>query len=195
MNFNEATLPDFLIADLYKNNLVLVDNELPISAKPEISNNASERLEEVEKKIEELVIAPKKTKEPLAFLGKNQKNISIVVLDDQAIHLQDDLLEILSTILSACKLNLADVAIVNSHAQIITASILKNELSPKVVLLFGVATTTIELPFSIPDYKIQQFDNCNYLQAATLSKMRGATGEVKDEKRKLWACLKTLFNI
>jgi hypothetical protein len=195
MSFTDKNLPDFLIADLYKTSLVLVDNDLPIKTKPKTTTIVSEEFNEPQIPEVPLIIAKKAADEPLAFLGNNGKRISIVVKDDHAIHLQDELLHILSAILGACKLNLADVAIINTQTQEVNDVFLRRDLSPKNVLLFGVTTTEIDLPFSIPDYKVQAFNNCNYLQAASLIKMKGATNEAKVEKSKLWVCLKTLFGI
>jgi len=195
MNLNETNLPDFLLADLYKNNIVVIDNEQPGAAIPKTESIGSKKKSAIQETEVSRDISPNNIPRPLAFLGNNEKNIAIVVMEDAAIHLQDDLLDVLSPILTACKLNLADVAIVNTHTQTVTVQALKNELSPKVVLLFGVSTKTIDLPFSIPDYKVQLFDDCNYLQAASLQTMKGVSNEIKDEKRKLWSCLKTIFNL
>ncbi len=193
MSFADNNLPDFLLADLYKNSLVLVDNDVTIKTKPETKHIISE---EINQSFDEPLIIPRKAaNEPLAYLGNNGKHICIVVKDEQAIHLQDELLNILSAILGACKLNLADVAIVNTKTQDVNDEILRKSLSPKTVLLFGVTTNEVDLPFSIPDYKVQGFNNCNYLQVAGLEIMKGASNEAKLEKSKLWVCLKSLFGI
>lgn len=195
MSLADKNLPDFLLADLYKNSLVLVDNDVAIKIKPETKPIISEESSPPFIKDEPLIITRKAANEPLAYLGINGKNICIVVKDDQAIHLQDELLNILSAILGACKLNLADVSIVNTKTQDVNDHILRKNLSPKTVLLFGVTTNEVDLPFSIPGYKVQAFNNCNYLQVAGLDKMKGASNEAKLEKSKLWVCLKSLFGI
>jgi hypothetical protein len=195
MSFAKIILPDSMIADLYKDSLVLIENELNSTA-PTAQNEAPGNTEEMilvsEKATVKTIAQPART---LSWLGSNNKNISIIVNDDTSLHLQDELLQILSNILSACKLNLADVAIINTAAQAVTHSALRKELSPRVVVLFGVATKTIDLPFSIPMYKTQSFDNCTYLQAASLEQMKGASNEAKLEKSRLWVCLKTIFGI
>jgi hypothetical protein len=194
MSFDKINLPDLLLADLYKDGLVVIDNEV----------NASKIHKQPEIKEKEEVIPVRKTVaenpgnaglKPLSFLGNNKKNISIIVKDDKAIHLQDELLDILSAILSACKLNLADVAIINTHNQQVNDAILRSELKPTSVIFFGVETSETGLPFSIPDYKVQLFNNCSYLQASPLMKMKGNSTEAKLEKSKLWVCLKNLFGI
>lgn len=194
MKSEKIILPDFVLADLYKDSLVVVDKEIHATKK---SNNTQKPAVD-----EEMILVNPDTEKtsdtpnkPLAFLGNNGKHISIIVKDATAIHLDDALLQILSAILTACKLNLADVAIVNMHAQQVNDSILRNELSPSIVLLFGVETASIGLPFSIPDYKVQPFNNCAYVQAASLTKMTGTTTEAKMEKSKLWLCLKDIFNV
>jgi hypothetical protein len=58
-----------------------------------------------------------------------------------------------------------------------------------------VETTAVDLPFSIPMYKTQAFNNCTYLQVASLEKMSGTSNEAKLEKSRLWVCLKTIFGI
>jgi hypothetical protein len=194
MSFQKINLPDVLLADLYKEGLVVIDKEPAIGKKSRKKENPEDETEampvnETASKISEVET------ERLSWLGSNQKHISIIVKDDQAIHLQDDLLDILSAILGACKLNLADVAIINMHNHQVSEARLKSELNPSAVLLFGVETSQIELPFKIPDYKIQPFNNCSYLQAAALEKMKGNSTEAKVEKSKLWVCLKTLFGV
>lgn len=195
MNSEKIILPDFLLADLYKDSLVVIDNEIHA---PKKRNNR----QDTATKEELILVNPVATKntdaavdKPLAYLGNNKKNISIVVSDPIAIHLDDTSLEILSAILSACKLNLADVAIINKYNQEVNNVILKKETTPAVVLLFGVETASIGLPFSIPDYKVQQFDHCSYIQSASLTKMTGSSTAAKLEKSKLWVCLKNLFGI
>ena len=195
MSFEKINLPDLLLADLYKDGLVVIDNEVDTKKK------ANKKPEPVEK--EEVILVNKTVdtysdndvSKPLTYLGSNNRNISIVVNDAEALHLQDEYLDILSAILGACKLNLADVAIINNHHQQVTDAILRKELQPSSVILFGVETSAAGLPFSIPDYKVQQFNNCSYLQVASLEKMKGSSTEAKLEKSKLWVCLKSLFGV
>lgn len=195
MSFDKINLPDLLLADLYKDGLVVIDNEVNSSKKSQPQKEL--------KPAEEMILVNKTVaknpdddgKKPLSYLGNNKKNISIIVKDEQAIHLQDELLDMLSAILSACKLNLADVAIINTHNQQVNDSILRSELRPASVILFGVETSQIGLPFSISGYKSYPFNNCSYLQASSLEKMSGNSTDAKLEKSKLWVCLKTLFGV
>jgi hypothetical protein len=188
MNSFKIHLPDFVLTELYKDSIVILSesatNAEPAKPEPEVYLSK-----------EPASTVNNNTPEHLSYLGSNKKHISIIVRDEEAIHLQDDLLEILSAILSACKLNLADVAIVNMHKQHIDDTILRKQLSPAITILFGVETTAIDLPFSIPIYKPQAFNNCTYMQSVSLDKMRGNGTEAKVEKSKLWVSLKSLFGL
>jgi hypothetical protein len=195
MSFNKINLPDVLLADLYKEGLVVLEKESGTRKKSIHEEKPGHETEAMPVNKTPSEIPDVETERTLSWLGDNLKHISIIVKDDQAIHLQDELLDILSAILGACKLNLADVAIINMHNQQVSEARLKTELNPSAVLLFGIETSQIALPFSIPDYKIQQFSNCSYLQAASLEKMKGSSTEAKVEKSKLWVCLKTLFSV
>jgi hypothetical protein len=195
MSFEKIQLPPFMLSDLYPDNLVLIENELKTEKNPGKAKTGKAADPGTPVTAKEAVQNIAGTGKPLSWLGNNNRNISIVVNDEQAIHLQDELVDILSAILSACKLNLADVAIVNISTQPVTDTLIRQELSPRVVLLFGVETTAVDLPFSIPMYKTQDFNHCTYLQVAALEKMSGHSNEAKLEKSRLWVCLKTIFGI
>ena len=129
------------------------------------------------------------------FLGDNKKNICIVVNDVEAVYQNEDLLNFLTTILGACKLNLGDVAILNYNNNYFQYSFIKEHLSPKYLLLFNVEANAIQLPFTIPYYQVQQYDKCSILTAPTLQMMLGNTEEAKLHKSRLWLSLKKIFTI
>ncbi len=168
-------LPDFLIADLYRNNLVILEEEVPKTAKP-----AKKHVPAAERKW---------------YLGDNAKKIIILVNEPEAVYLPDASLQFLSSILHACKLNLGDIAIVNFQNDPVSYQFLKEKLMPIQVLLFGVSAKKLLLPFMIPDYQVQKHDNCSFLQAPALETMMGDSKESKLEKSKLWLSLKKMFGI
>ncbi len=170
MNKEKIQLPGFLLADLYKQNLVIIDGEQKLAE-------------------------GKETAERQWFLGSNLQKITLMVNEKEAVYLPDESLQFLSNILGACKLNLGDVAIVNHHNDPVDYSFLKEKLSPKFLILFGVAAKQVRLPFTMPDYQVQQHDNCGFLFAPPLSAMLGDSEKAKLEKSKLWLCLKKMFNI
>ena len=126
------------------------------------------------------------------YLGNNQKNILIVVNYDNAVHLPDEELNFLTNMLTACKLGLGDVAIVNKYNY--KESFYKDfltEFKSKVVFLFGVEPFVFKLPVSFPYFQVQTVANCTFLYTPALEEQR------KDAllKSKLWVSLRTIFNI
>jgi hypothetical protein len=171
MSFKKLQLPDFLITEIYKD--VLVEENSP---------------EKKQKKT--------KTTEPTQwYLGENKKHVVIAVKDDAAVFLQDESLQFLSSILGACKLNLADVAIINFSKRDFSYVEIVEKLEPSALILFDVTAKEIQLPFTVPHYQIQKYNQCNFLLAPSLLSMQGESKEAKLEKSKLWLSLKKMFSI
>ncbi|MBA4196632.1 MAG: hypothetical protein C0459_03665 [Chitinophaga sp.] len=169
-------LPNAAIVDLYNKHLVVIEG-----------------VEKVEKKVAKQPAA--KQNNELIFLGDNKKNIAIAVNDETATYLRDEWLQLLTNMLTACKLNIGDVAIINMHKQPTDFIQLKEKINPSFCLLFGVKTNALDLPFVMPDYQIQKHNNCSFITAPSFAAMEGNSQEAKIEKSKLWVCLKQLFNI
>ena len=187
MNSENNLLPPFVIASLYKDDLVLVDakecNKRPPNTYTKKSAATTPAVEEA---------LPIK---PIGFLGDNQKKITILLKDSSAVHVADESLQFLTAILAACKLNMGDVAIVNTANQAINYAQIKTELQPNTIILFDIAAASIALPFEVPQYQVQQYDNCTLLFSAPLQSMLVKTDAAKLEKGKLWNALKKTFNI
>ena len=168
MSLDNIQLPASVIQDLYKKSLVLSD-----------------------------VIQVKKPKTPsetasFNILGNNQQKILIVVSDNETLYLPDEQLNFLMGILTACKLTMQDVAILNTEKnKDISYTNLAGTLKAEKVILFGVETSTISLPLQFPSYQIQAYNNQVYLSAPSLTVLQND----KAEKTKLWLCLKQLFSI
>ena len=60
---------------------------------------------------------------------------------------------------------------------------------PGIILMFGVEPSDIGLPFSIPDFQIQLYNNIQYHTAPSLDKLEND----KQMKQLLWENLKKLF--
>ncbi len=166
MSLDNIELTPFLIQELFKNSLVeFYDTE------PE-----------------------KKTKVDLPFnvLGNNRNRVIIIIENDETIYLPDTQLNFLLGILSACKLTMDDVAILNiKKNKTVSYKAIELELKAEKIILFGVSAVQIELPIEFPYYQIQQYNNQTYVNAAPLSHLQ----DDKAEKTKLWNCLKLLFSI
>lgn len=171
MSFKNLQLPDLLIAGLYKDVLVETNDAMP-----------------VEKKMETRTAQK-------WFLGENKKHVVIAVKDDEAVYLCDEWLQFLSSILIACKLNLGDVAIVNYAKNNFSYAELSEKLTPEFLLMLDVTAKEIQLPFTVPHYQIQKYNQCSFLLAPSLQTMQGNTQEAKLEKSKLWLSLKKMFGI
>ncbi len=192
-SFGKIQLPDFLLVDLFKDNLVLYDDK--------ITTKEAVAIEE-EKPIVATItstIIPIKKQEIIAskkwFLGDNKKQILILVKDAEAVYLRDEWLQFLTNILGACKLNIGDVAIVNYANNPVNFTALNEQLNPQFYLLFDVASQDIQLPFTVPNYQLQKFGNTTFLLAPSLALMQGTTEAVKMEKSRLWLSLKKMFEI
>lgn len=136
--------------------------------------------------------APAKNNSALKFLGSNNKSITILVNEPGVSFLGDQPFNFLTGILSACKLSMADVALLNlqnlpnKHYQFIETS-----TRPVNMLLFNVACNEIGLPLQFPHFQIQKYNNISYLSAPDL----GVIEPDKAVKAQLWGCLKSLFQL
>jgi len=180
-------LPPFLLADIYKDNLVMVD-ELPANTP------LTEKKQTVS--IPAAIPVPTETVVPAKwFLGDNKKSITIIVTDEKHVFLDDDSLNLLTGILGACKLTLADVAIVNYRQTPLNFDTISKQLKPVYVFMFNLTTQALGLPFSIPHYQVQQYSGCTYLSAVGLQEMTVTSEEARLEKTRLWVCLKKIFGV
>jgi hypothetical protein len=175
MELNSIRLNPSLVTELYHSSLVAGD-ETSESAGPATIDETTKE-----------VAAP-----GLKFLGENKKNILMVVNHSDSMHLPDDELSFLTSILSACQLNLGDVAIVNLHNypdnnyQTFIA-----EFKSRVVFLFGVSPTAFGLPIDFPQFQVQPFSKSTFLASPPLHDY--STDNLL--KSKLWVCLKRIFVI
>jgi hypothetical protein len=166
MSLDNIELTPFLLQELYKNSLVeFYDAESHGPPAPVLSFNV---------------------------LGNNKRNVIIIVENNETLYLPDNELNFLLGILSACKLTMDDVAIVNiKKNKPVSYKAIAQELGAEKIILFGVETSAIELPFEFPHYQIQKYNNQTYISAGML----GDIQDDKAEKTKLWNCLKQIFSI
>ncbi|MFY7898986.1 MAG: hypothetical protein ACOVNY_02305 [Chitinophagaceae bacterium] len=184
MSLEKIELPAFLLADIFQHHLVeVIEKDASVSIQKESV--------EVPLNIEKKATSPDKK----WYLGNNEKKITIIVNDADAVYLKDEWLQFLSNILAACKLNLGDVAIINFAQSEIVFKDVQEKLEPLHLIVFDVALSTLQIPFTIPHYQLQSYSNCQFLTAPSLGEMLGQSEQVKVEKAKLWGSLKKMFNI
>ena len=181
MDLNHLELPAFVVADLYQNSLIDSD---------EITGNTGSVTIPVPAKL--TTIPAIETISSWKHLGNNLKNILIVVNNDAAVYLPDEELDFLTGILGACRLNLADVAIVNTnnHPEA-SYKELTHFFKSKIVFLFAIEPAAFGLPMNFPHYQLQAFAGNSFLYSPSLKELENN----RVEKSKLWVCLKRLFNL
>jgi hypothetical protein len=196
MSLSNIKLPGFVIADLYRTSLIqptAADGYVP---RQEIQETAEPEPVRVTPQPEPVIeTAPPKPVDltPYKILGNNKKQITVVVNYPQDVFVADGDLAFLTKMLDACKLNMADVAIVNHATAAVNIEKVKTQLQPKYVLLFGVEPDVIHLPINFPSFKEQPYAGTTYLFTPALSQLNGDTDIAKGLKKKLWECLKRMF--
>ena len=125
----------------------------------------------------------------ISRLGENKKNILFLVNDSSCKFLPDDEMELLTNLVSACKLSMADISLVNFHSNKYNYQKFNGQFQPKKILTFGVSNTELELPFDIPHFQIQRFHEQLYLTAPSLKDFLTN----KPLKKELWTSLQKFF--
>jgi len=126
------------------------------------------------------------------YLGNNQQNILIVVNYSNAVHLPDEELSFLTSMLVACRLSLGDVAIINwnNYRDVLYKDILTHFQS-KIIFLFGVEPSAFGLPVSFPYFQVQSLANSTFLFTPALEE-RHSDALLKS---KLWVSLRSILGI
>ncbi|MDR0791738.1 MAG: hypothetical protein LBE82_00400 [Chitinophagaceae bacterium] len=180
-------LPDFVIADLYKNSLVIIGDEVTNNTHEISKADKNTELPDADK--------PDIAKPALQWLGDNNKFITIVVNDPANAFISDAAFNFLTNILAACKLTIADVAIINLAKKEYDYREIIDALHSKYLLIFGIDARTLNIPVSLSNYSPEEKNNCRFLSAVSLEMMNQNTDEAKKEKGKLWSCLKKIFSL
>ena len=177
MSLNELRLSSSLVAMLYPNSLSESDNDNAVPA----SNNP---------------VAQQKTNvagtETSKWLGNNQKNILIIVRYADVMHLPDEELNFLTGMLTACKLSLDDVAIINiCNYEMVNYKEMIMQFKSRIVFLFGVTPGEFELPVNFPAFQVQTLSGCTYLYTPALEERNNDSMF----KSRLWLSLRSIFSI
>ncbi len=178
MSLNNIQLNPSLLTDMYRTSLV----ETKENVRPEEKKHTR-------------AAAETNAKDPKAvswkYLGEYKKNILIIVRYNDVPYLPNDQLNFLTSILSACKLNLGDVAIFNTANAPSTYKDLQEKFKSSFTILLGLTPEELEMPLSFPEFQVQAFNNCTFLHTPVLEVLE--TDKVL--KSKLWVCLKKMFGV
>lgn len=181
MSLDDIKLSPFLVKKMYEKTLV-------------ISSFANDEKAQIVKNIdsEKSIAAHTNEEYSIKYLGKNNRNILIVVDEKDHKFLGDDELSFLMNILSACNVTMADAALVNSYGNdnIVYEKLIKT-FTPSFILFIGTEPQALGFPVQIPMYQVQAYNKQQYLCTPSLQKLSAD----KEEKKQLWVALKKIFSI
>lgn len=182
MALNDIQLNPVLLTEMYKDSIVEI-NDVPKQAVDSIKDRVVAKKNDPGKATD--TTAPE-------YLGNFRRKILLIVRYPATTFLPDEQLNFLTSILGACQMGIADVAILNlSHSAWISYKDIQNNFRSSVTILFGLTPGEFEMPVNFPEFQIQPFDNCIFLCAPVLEKLESD----KVLKSKLWFCLKRIFNL
>jgi hypothetical protein len=195
INKEEMTIepmPAALLAGMFPRGVVAIAEEF---------SGQKEEVTSVAKK-PDITVPPANTKAPISsmqagkaiqYLGAFGKKIVVVVTDPTSLHLNQEDLDFLSKVLTAVKLSLADVAIVNSATQQLEYFALQEQLPAVVALYFGIQPVDIGAPIKFPQFQVQKWNSCTFLYAPAFEEMGPLAQNAVALKKELWAALQKIF--
>lgn len=165
MSLDNIQLPEFVITNLFSKSLV----DLTFNDNQTISVG----------------------KELLVF-GGNKQHIILLVNNPDTTFVTDEQLSFLSGILSACKLTFEDIGLINiAFSSTLSYKTLSERFTPVIVIMFGILPQQIQLPFVMPEFQRQFYNNQVYLTVPALHNLENN----KDLKRRLWVVLQQIFSL
>jgi hypothetical protein len=197
MSLRQITIPPFVLANFYADSLVIINSNIAGDIAMNTKNNELPKQKNAPVKNNTFLEIPTANTQitTIKFLGNNAKQICIVVNIQNEVFISDEALTLLSKMLGACNLTINDVAIVNMATAFVTIENIQQQLNATKLLLFSVTAQQLQIPFAIPNYKLQNYNGYTIVQAIALEKMLGNSDAEKKEKKQLWDCLQQLFNL
>lgn len=207
MSLNSIQLSPALLTELYSATLVLTDDG------PETAGTRARTEQPAAAVTDNPPVNGQNTTEPpspapgiqapvsdipapgIQFLGRNSRHFVILVHYPDTVHIDDQAFEFLSSVLKACQLNAADVAIVNLARQSPDFIQIKQELQPAYLVGFGIRQIPDGLPIGMPELVPSLFDNVYCMVAPSLDHLRQNTEAIRPLKRQLWEGLKKMLGI
>ena len=180
-------LPNSVLVNLYKESLVLgvapanVDKKVQASQPVEEKNTA--------------IASEENLTAPIKFLGEHQKKILVLVQDTDAVHLNERAFDLLTSILNACKLTIADIALINIANKKFSLHQILTQVPSVFVLVFDINPTQLKIKLPTKLYTPILLGETQLLFSNNLSQMQGIDQASKIEKTKLWTALKIIFKL
>jgi hypothetical protein len=193
----KTILPAAALVSLFKDTLVLPEKEIKSKENEEQALIEAIGKEAIATTPVHAVVNEQKTTPPapLKYLGDHLKQIMVIVNDPNAVHLNESDLGLLSSILNACKLTLADIALINTAQQPLSMHEMLTTLPSQLVLAFDLSATQLKIKLPTTLYKPIVLGDTHILFSSSLQSMQGAEQTAKLEKSKLWNALKLLFKL
>ena len=184
MSLNNIQLDPSLLADMYKSSLIATNDGPGQGEKVRTSLQAKAAKTDPDTKTAKAG--------NWRYLGEFKKNILVIVRYNSVPYLPDEQLNFLSSVLGACRLNLGDVAILNTaNDPLASYKSIQEKFKSSFTILFGLTPEEFEMPLSFPEFQVQPFDNCTFLHTPVLETLKGD----KVLKSRLWVCLRKMFGV
>ncbi len=197
MQDQNTKLPAAALVSLFKDTLVLPEKEIKSEESEEKAIITAIGKEAIATTPANEVVNELKstTPVPIKYLGDHLKKIIVLVHDNNAVHLNETDLGLLSSILNACKLTLADIALINIAQQPLALHEMLITLPSQFVISFDINSTQIKIKLPTTLYKPIVLGDTQILFSNSLQSMQGTDQNAKLEKSKLWNALKLLFKL
>ena len=197
MQDQNTKLPAAALVSLFKYTLVLPEKEIKSEESEEKAIITAIGKEAIATTPANEVVNELKstTPVPIKYLGDHLKKIIVLVHDNNAVHLNETDLGLLSSILNACKLTLADIALINIAQQPLALHEMLITLPSQFVISFDINSTQIKIKLPTTLYKPIVLGDTQILFSNSLQSMQGTDQNAKLEKSKLWNALKLLFKL
>ena len=180
-------LPNSVLVNLYKESLVL--GTAPANVDKKEQPSPAIEPENATISTETTPIAP------IKYLGEHQKKILVLVQDANAVHLNERDFDLLTSILNACKLTIADIALINTANKHFSLHQILEQAPSDFVLIFDIIPTQLKIKLPTKLYTPILLGTTQLLFCNNLSNMQGIDQDSKVEKMKLWNALKLIFKL
>jgi hypothetical protein len=180
-------LPNSVLVNLYKESLVLGVAPANVDKKAQPSPAIEPETAPITVETEPIA--------PIKFLGEHQKKILVLVQDPNAVHLNERDFDLLTSILNACKLTIADIGLINLANKNLSLHQILTQAPSEIVLVFDINPTQLKIKLPTKLYTPILLGATQLLFSNNLSNMQGIDQDSKIEKTKLWNALKLIFKL
>ena len=186
MKVEKTILPPAVLVSLYKDSLVLPEKEIKPAIIPENKLPGKEQ---------ETITETTEMASPIKYLGGHHKKILVVVNDPASVYLNESDFILLTSILNACRLTIADIALINIGNQKASLHEMLTKLPSLLVIAFDIDSKALKIKLPTKLYTPILLGETQLLFSNNLSQMQGIDQASKIEKTKLWTALKIIFNL